>query len=76
MFTALITWSLQEWVKGTNSTIKTQLADFPGSLVVKNLLANAGDISVIPCLGRPHMLQEQLSMCAVTEAHSSAWAHQ
>ena len=73
MFTALITRSLQDWVKGTNSTIKTQLADFPGSLVVKNLPANAGDISLIPCLGRSHMLQGQLSMCAAaTEAHSRA----
>ena len=29
--------------------------DFPGGTVVKNLLANAGDVSSIPGLGRSHM---------------------
>ena len=31
--------------------------DFPGGLVVKNTLANAGDIGSIPGLGRFHVLQ-------------------
>ena len=31
--------------------------DFPGGLVVKNLLANAGDMGSIPDPGRSHMLQ-------------------
>ena len=30
---------------------------FPGGLVVKNLPANAGDVGLIPGLGRSHMLQ-------------------
>ena len=31
--------------------------DFPGGIVVKNLPANTGDMSLIPGLGRFHMLQ-------------------
>ena len=31
--------------------------DFPGGAVVKNLLANAGDMDLSPSLGRSHMLQ-------------------
>ena len=31
--------------------------DFPGGAVVKNPPANAGDTSLIPGLGRYHMLQ-------------------
>ena len=30
---------------------------FPGGSVVKNLLANAGDMGLIPDLGRSHMPQ-------------------
>ena len=30
---------------------------FPGGLVVKNLPANAGDVGLIPGLGRSHMPQ-------------------
>ena len=37
-------------VKGINFT------DFPGGLVVKNLPASAGDMGLIPHLGRFHML--------------------
>ena len=40
---------LVEW---TNSTIKTQLADFPGGPVVKNPPANAGDTDLILGMGR------------------------
>ena len=28
---------------------------FPGGLVIKNLLANAGDVGLIPVPGRSHM---------------------
>ena len=31
--------------------------DFPGGPVVKNSLANAGDVGSVPGLGRSHMLQ-------------------
>ena len=31
--------------------------DFPGDSVIKNMPANAGDMSLIPRAGRFHMLQ-------------------
>ena len=34
---------------------KTQNGDFPGGAVFKNLLANAGDMGLIPGPGRSHM---------------------
>ena len=34
---------------------KMSLEDFPGDLVVKNLPVNAGDMGLIPGLGRSHM---------------------
>ena len=34
---------------------KGRLRDFPGSLVVKNLSANVGDMGLISGLGRSHM---------------------
>ena len=37
--------------------IKAGSGDFPGGPVVRNLLANAGDIGSIPALGRSYMLQ-------------------
>ena len=37
--------------------------DFPGGSVVKNPLANAGDMGSIPALGRSHMPWKQLSPC-------------
>ena len=36
---------------------KTQLSDFPGGSVVKNLPDNAGDTGSIPDPGRSHMLR-------------------
>ena len=36
---------------------QSQFWDFPGSPVVKNLPANAGDMGLIPGLGRFHMLR-------------------
>ena len=36
---------------------KLQLRDHPGSPVVKNPAANAGDAGLIPGLGSSHMLQ-------------------
>ena len=52
------TWRLNnmllknQWV---NNEIKTEIRDFPGSTVVKNPPANAGDKGSIPDLGRSHM---------------------
>ena len=43
--------------------IKNQLLGFPQWLSGKNLPADAGDMGLIPDLGRPHMLQ---SLCATT----------
>ena len=43
--------------------IKRKEEDFPGSSVVKNLLANAGDTGSIPGWGRFHM---HLSPCNIT----------
>ena len=37
------------------------LKDFHGALVVKNLPADAGDTSLIPDLGRFHIVTKQLS---------------
>ena len=41
--------------KETISKLKRQ--DFPGGTVVKDPPANAGDVGLIPGLGRSHMLQ-------------------
>ena len=50
---------------------KDTVKDFSGGSVVKNLLANAGDVSSIPDLGRSHMPQsnealtsQRLSLCS------------
>ena len=40
-----------------SSTLKINLADFPGGIVGKNPPANAGDRRWISSLGRFHMLQ-------------------
>jgi len=37
---------------------------FCGGSVVKNLTANAGDLGLIPGLGRPHMQTQLLSLCS------------
>ena len=37
--------------------------DFPGGPVVKNLLANAGDMGSPPGLGRFHLLQGNKPVC-------------
>ena len=37
--------------------MKTNLSDFPGGAVVKDLPANAGDTGSIPGPGRSHMPQ-------------------
>ena len=42
-------------VLGQNGNIKKRSWDFPGSPVVKNPPANAGDTSLIPGLGRSRM---------------------
>ena len=44
------------WLKQLNMHKKISLG-FPGGLVIKILLANAGDVGSIPDLGRPHMLR-------------------
>ena len=53
------------------SPTKSPLGGFPGSSVVKNLPANAGDTGSIPDLGRSHMPQsnkacapQPLSLCS------------
>ena len=40
-----------------HSNLKKKRRGFPGGSVVQNLPANAGDVSLIPGLGRPHMPQ-------------------
>ena len=45
---------------------KSYLGDFPGGLVVKNQSVNAGDMVLIPGLGRFHMLWSNLSLRATT----------
>ena len=40
----------------SHSNKNKMLLDFPGGPVVKNVPANAGDMGVIPALGRSHML--------------------
>ena len=42
---------------GWKNNLKKLRGCFPGGSVVKNLPANAGDKSLIPGLGRSHMLQ-------------------
>ena len=37
--------------------LKQEMWGFPGGSMVKNLPANAGDVGLIPGLGRSHMLQ-------------------
>ena len=43
--------------KQHSNKIKNVTEDFPGGLVVKNPLVNAGDTGLIPGLGRFHMIQ-------------------
>ena len=50
---------------------KTTNRDFPGSTVVKNTPANEGDMGLVPCQGRSHVLQSNkacvlqlLSLCS------------
>ena len=44
---------LQRLIK--NVLLKIAIKDFPGDTVVKNLLANAGDMGSSPGPGRSHM---------------------
>ena len=44
---------LQRLIK--NVLLKIAIKDFPGDAVVKNLLANAGDMGSSPGPGRSHM---------------------
>ena len=46
------------WVRHVHIAIfKMDNHDFPGGPVVKNLPANAGDMGLMPGVGRYHMLQ-------------------
>ena len=56
----------------SQSLLFSLLTGIPGALVVKNLPANAGDMGSTPGLGRPHMLQSNLS---TTEAQTPS-AHE
>ena len=42
-------------VRGPRTAMKSGPRGFPGGAVVKNLPANAGDMGLIPGLGRSHM---------------------
>ena len=53
--------------------LKLNIQNFPGSPVVENLPANAGEMGSIPGPGRSHMLQD-LSSCATT-AEPAPGAH-
>ena len=46
--------------------LKIMFLGFPGGAVVKNPPANAGDVGLVPGLGRYHIAAEQLSPCATT----------
>ena len=53
------------------SILKGTVQDFPGGSMVKNPTAKAGDMGLIPDLGRAHMMRsdyarapQQLSPCA------------
>lgn len=58
--------------------LKKLIVDFPGSPVVKNPPANAGDTGSIPCLGRCHVLVGLLNPCTYNywSPHSRAWEPQ
>ena len=43
--------------------LKQEMWGFPGGSMVKNLPANAGDVGLIPGLGRSHMLQRTKPVC-------------
>ena len=50
--------------------VKRQGLSFPGGLVIKNLLAHAGEMGLTPGSGRFHML------CGATKpVHHNYWAH-
>ena len=60
---------------------KVNWRDFPGGAVVKNLPANAGDMGLIPGLGRFHMPRttkpecHNYWACALEPASHNYWAH-
>ena len=56
-------WSKQETILAQNQDVRK---GFPGSAVVKNLPANAGDMGSSPGLGRFPHAAKQLSPCATT----------
>ena len=48
--------------------------DFPGDSVIKKLPAHAGDMSLIPDLGRPHVLwSNQICASQLLSWFSRAW---
>ena len=49
------------------------LRDFPGGPVVRNLPASAGDMALIPGLGRSHMLQGNKACAPQLENSPRSW---
>ena len=56
-------------------TFKKNWRGFSGSSVVKNLPANAGDLSSIPGLGRSHTPQSNYWACALEPGNLNYWDH-
>ena len=52
-------------------SFKRDQRDFPGSPVIKNLPANAGNTGLIPSVEGSHMPRSKVSPCTTTtEAHT------
>ena len=66
------------WLKKKQKTLFKKTEDFPGGPVVKNPLANAGDMGLIPGLRRLHMPWGQPSPAPqlLKPRHTRAWALQ
>ena len=54
--TGLAVDSDQSWIKLRENKTQVHTLDFPGGLVVKSLLANAGDVDSVPGPESPHMI--------------------
>ena len=61
-----ILWARTSKTGKKKKPVKSQKSDFPGSAVVKNPPASAGDTGSSPGPGRSHMPREQLSPSATT----------
>ena len=60
----LLDFSTQQRITNLlNVYLKSALQDFPGGSVVENLPASAGEVGLIPTLGRSHMSRSSIA-CA------------